>query len=40
MAGTDNGYAYSGYPNFNCPDSLIASVKDAGFDISIILNDK
>ena len=38
LAGTDNGYAYSGYPNFNCPDSLIASVKDAGFDMLLTAN--
>ena len=33
LCSTDNGYSYSGYPNFNCPDALVDGAKDAGFDI-------
>lgn len=32
LAGTQNGFPYSGYPNFNCPDGIIDSMKTAGFD--------
>ena len=38
LAGTDNGYGYSGYPNFNCPDALIDGAKDAGFDLLLNVN--
>ena len=38
LCGTDNGYAYSGYPNFNCPDAIVDSVKDAGFDMLLTAN--
>ena len=38
LAGTDNGYGYSGYPNFNCPDALVTSAKDAGFDLLLNAN--
>ncbi len=34
LAGSD----YSGYPMFRCPDSLIDSAKNAGFDMFLIAN--
>ena len=33
LASTGNGYEYSGYPNFNCPDAIVDAAKDAGFDM-------
>lgn len=33
LASTTNGYQYSGYPNFNCPDEIVDSAKEAGFDM-------
>lgn len=38
LAGTDNGYKYSGYPQFNCPDAIIDSMKTAGFDLVLTAN--
>ncbi len=38
LAGTDNGYAYSGYPLFNCPDEIVDGVKEAGFDMLLTAN--
>ena len=38
LAGTDNGYGYSGYPQFNCPDAIIDGVKNAGFDMVLTAN--
>jgi poly-gamma-glutamate synthesis protein (capsule biosynthesis protein) len=38
LAGTGNGYKYSGYPNFNCPDGIIPSLKSAGFDMMLTAN--
>lgn len=38
LAGTDNGYAYSGYPLFNCPDEVVDGVKNAGFDLLLTAN--
>ncbi len=38
LAGTDNGYAYSGYPSFNCPDGIIDGMKNAGFDMVLTAN--
>ena len=39
LAALDNGYdIYSGYPNFNCPDSIISGLKDAGFDLILTAN--
>ena len=38
LAGTENGYAYSGYPNFNCPDAIVDGAKEAGFDILLTAN--
>ena len=33
LCGTDKGFAYSGNPKFNCPDALVDSARDAGFDM-------
>ena len=33
LASTTNGYQYSGYPNFNCPDEIVDAAKEAGFDM-------
>ena len=38
LAGTDNGYKYSGYPHFNCPDEIVDGVRDAGFDMLLTVN--
>lgn len=38
LCGTDNGYAYSGYPAFNCPDGIVTSLKNAGFDMLLTAN--
>ena len=38
LAGLDNGYGYSGYPNFNCPDEIVDGMKDAGFDMVLTAN--
>lgn len=38
LAGLDNGYKYSGYPAFNCPDSVIDAMKSAGFDLVLTAN--
>ena len=38
LAGTDNGYKYSGYPQFNCPDAIIDGMKTAGFDMVLTAN--
>lgn len=38
LCGTDNGYQYSGYPNFNCPDEIVDDLKDAGFDMLLTAN--
>ena len=38
LAGLDNGYEYSGYPNFNCPDQIIDGMKAAGFDLVLTAN--
>ncbi len=38
LCGTDNGYSYGGYPNFNAPDAIAASLKDAGFDMLLTAN--
>ncbi len=38
LAGTDNGYPYHGYPNFNCPDDIVTAAKDAGFDMFLTAN--
>ena len=33
-----DGYPYQGNPHFNCPDALLDSVKDAGFDMLLTAN--
>lgn len=38
LAGNTNGYDYNGYPNFNCPDDIIRSMKTAGFDLVLTAN--
>lgn len=38
LAGTGNGYQYSGYPMFNCPDEIVDGAKDAGFDMLLTAN--
>ena len=38
FAGTSNGFPYSGYPNFNCPDALADATKNAGFDMLLTAN--
>lgn len=38
LAGEDNGYPYSGYPQFNCPDSMVDALKNAGFDMLLTAN--
>ena len=38
LSGKDNGYPYGGYPSFNCPDSIVTGVKDAGFDMLLTAN--
>ena len=38
LCGTDNGYPYHGYPNFNCPDEIVDGVLSAGFDMFLTAN--
>lgn len=38
LCSTDNGYSYSGYPLFNCPDEIVDGAKDAGFDMLLTAN--
>ncbi len=38
LCGNDNGYNYAGYPNFNCPDPIVDSLKKAGFDMLLTAN--
>ena len=38
LCGTDNGYSYQGYPRFNCPDGIVGSLKEAGFDLLLTAN--
>ena len=38
LCGTDNGYKYSGYPCFNCPDEIVDSALAAGFDMFTTAN--
>lgn len=38
LAGTDNGYQYAGFPNFNSPDAIVDAVKNAGFDMLLTAN--
>lgn len=34
----DNIYGYSGYPRFNTPDSVLKTIKEAGFDFLLTAN--
>ena len=38
LCGADNGYKYSGYPCFNCPDAIVDAAKAAGFDMLLTAN--
>ena len=38
LAGTDNGYPYHGYPNFNCPDEIVDGLMNSGFDMLLTAN--
>ena len=38
LCGSDNGYRYSGYPQFNCPDPIVDALQNAGFDMLINAN--
>lgn len=38
LAGLDNGYKYSGYPAFNCPDGIVTSLQNVGFDMLLTAN--
>lgn len=38
LAGLDNGYEYHGYPDFNCPDDIVYSLQDVGFDMLLTAN--
>lgn len=38
LRGTEDGYEYSGYPQFNCPDSIVDATKAAGFDMLLTAN--
>lgn len=38
LCGTDNGYPYFGFPNFNCPDEIVTDAKDAGYDMFLTAN--
>ena len=38
LAGLNNGYDYHGYPNFNCPDGIVYSLQDLGFDMLLTAN--
>ena len=38
LAGLDNGYKYSGYPAFNCPDDIVTTLQAVGFDMLLTAN--
>lgn len=38
LGGTDNGLQYSGYPLFNCPDSIVDGAKNMGTDMLLLAN--
>ena len=38
LCGLDNGYQYSGYPNFNTPDEIALGALEAGFDMLLTAN--
>lgn len=39
LAGTDSGYRYNGFTQFNAPDAIVDSVKNAGFDLMLTANE-
>lgn len=38
LRGENDGYSFSGYPAFNCPDEIVDSAKKAGFDMLLTAN--
>lgn len=38
LCGLENGYKYQGYPRFNCPDGIVDSLGQAGFDMLLTAN--
>ncbi len=38
LGGTENGMKYSGYPLFNCPDSIVTAAKNMGADMLAVSN--
>ena len=38
LASNNNGYAYKGYPRFNCPDEIVDGAINAGFDLLLTSN--
>lgn len=38
LGGTENGLEYSGYPLFNCPDSIVTAAKDMGINMLLLAN--
>lgn len=38
LRGIEDGYEYSGYPQFNCPDEIVDATKAAGFDMLLTAN--
>ncbi len=38
LGGTENGLQYSGYPLFNCPDSIVEAAKNIGVDMLMLAN--
>lgn len=38
LGGTENGLTYSGYPLFNCPDSIVNAAKNMGADMLLLAN--
>lgn len=38
LASTSSGYEYSGYPHFNCPDTIADTLKRTGFDLLLTAN--
>ena len=38
LASNNKGYAYKGYPRFNCPDEIVDGAINAGFDLLLTSN--
>ncbi len=38
LGGNENGLVYSGYPLFNCPDSIVDAAKNMGADMLLLAN--